>query len=120
VHTWDVAVMHDAEATVAPDAVELLVDTLEVMVQHAGKPLEEPVVVLVTTEAPARQLLLQVGGEGVTLSQPGDGATTEATVSLPAEAFVRLVYGRLDDQHTPPLDITGVDLDDLRRAFPGF
>jgi uncharacterized protein (TIGR03083 family) len=118
-HTWDVAVMHDPEATVAPDAVDLLVDTLEVMVQHAGKPIEEPVAVLVITEAPARQLLLQAGGDGVTLSQP-DAGDAAATVTLPAEAFVRLVYGRLDDDHTPPLDITGVDLDNLRRAFPGF
>jgi uncharacterized protein (TIGR03083 family) len=118
-HTWDVAVMHDPEATVAPDAVELLVDTLETMVQHAGKPIDSPVAVLVSTEAPARSLLLRAGGDGVTLTQPEDDST-EATVSLPAEAFVRLVYGRLDDQHTPPVDITGVDLDDLRSAFPGF
>jgi uncharacterized protein (TIGR03083 family) len=120
-HTWDVAVVHDAEATVAPDAVDLLVDTLETMVQHAGKPIDTPVAVLVTTEAPARQLFLRAGGDGVTLTEPGgDGEAAAATVSLPAEAFVRLVYGRLDDQHTPPVDTTGVDLDDLRRAFPGF
>jgi uncharacterized protein (TIGR03083 family) len=119
-HTWDVAVMGDPEATVAADAVELLVDTLEGMVQHAGKPIDEPIVVLVTTEAPARQLLLQASGDGVTLTQLGGDDDTEATVTLPAEAFVRLIYGRLDDDHTPPLDITGVDLDNLRRAFPGF
>jgi hypothetical protein len=39
---------------------------------------------------------------------------------LPAEAFVRLVYGRLDPDHTPPLTSRQVDLDRLRRAFPGF
>ena len=121
VHTWDVAVMHDPDATVAPDAVELLVDTLEVMVQHAGKPMDEPVVVLVTTETPARRLLLRAGADGVTLSQAGDDVeAVEATVALSAEALVRLIYGRLDDQHTPSVDTTGVELDDLRRAFPGF
>jgi Mycothiol maleylpyruvate isomerase N-terminal domain len=39
---------------------------------------------------------------------------------LPAEAFVRLVYGRLGPHHTPPVEADGVDLDDLRSIFPGF
>jgi hypothetical protein len=34
--------------------------------------------------------------------------------------FVRLVYGRLDPAHTPPVELTGpVTTDDLRRLFPG-
>jgi hypothetical protein len=33
---------------------------------------------------------------------------------------VRLVYGRLDPDHTPvSAQASGVDLDALRRAFPG-
>ena len=41
-------------------------------------------------------------------------------VRLPAAAFVRLVYGRLDADHTPASAVTeGIDLDDLRKAFPG-
>ena len=36
----------------------------------------------------------------------------------PAEAFARLVYGRLDPEHTPPGD-HGPALDTLRRVFPG-
>jgi hypothetical protein len=39
---------------------------------------------------------------------------------LPAEAFVRLVYGRLGPHHTPPVEADGVDLDELRQLFPGF
>jgi len=39
---------------------------------------------------------------------------------LPAEALVRLVYGRLDPAHTPALEARGVDVDELRRIFPGF
>jgi hypothetical protein len=40
---------------------------------------------------------------------------------MPAEAFVRLVYGRLDPAHTPA-SITGdpADLDHLRQVFTGF
>jgi hypothetical protein len=37
---------------------------------------------------------------------------------LPAEALIRLVYGRLDPEHTPPVGGTA-DLDELRRVFPG-
>ena len=39
---------------------------------------------------------------------------------MPAEAFVRLVYGRLDEAHTPPVESAGVELDELRPIFPGF
>jgi len=40
-------------------------------------------------------------------------------VELPAEAFVRLVYGRLDPDHTPPFHGEATALDQLRHAFPG-
>jgi hypothetical protein len=39
---------------------------------------------------------------------------------LPAEAFVGLVYGRLDAGHTPPVENAGVEVDQLRPIFPGF
>jgi len=39
---------------------------------------------------------------------------------LPAEAFVRLVYGRLGPHHTPPVEADVIDLDELRQLFPGF
>lgn len=45
-------------------------------------------------------------------------ATASADLRLPAEAFARLVYGRLDPDHTPPGD-HGSALDTLRRVFPG-
>jgi hypothetical protein len=46
---------------------------------------------------------------------------TAASLRLPAEAFVRLVYGRLDADHTPEsVAAEDIDLDDLRAAFPGF
>jgi hypothetical protein len=38
---------------------------------------------------------------------------------LPAEAYVRLLYGRLDPDHTPGSVTEGADLDLLRSAFPG-
>jgi hypothetical protein len=48
-----------------------------------------------------------------------DGGAAAASLVLPAEAFIRLVYGRLDPEHTPELAVVGIDLDELRRAFPG-
>jgi hypothetical protein len=42
----------------------------------------------------------------------------EPDLVLPAEAFIRLVYGRLDADHTPAV-AGSADLDALRAAFPG-
>jgi len=43
-----------------------------------------------------------------------------AELRLPAEALIRLIYGRLDEAHTPPAETAGVELDDLRQIFRGF
>jgi hypothetical protein len=118
VHTWDVAVALDPAARVAPDAVDLLVDTLDQLVARSGKPDGTKRQVQVSTSKPERHFTLEVG-ETVTLvaSEPDEGL---AELQLPAEALVRLVYGRLDLDHTPPLKTRGVELDELRGIFPGF
>ena len=41
-----------------------------------------------------------------------------ASLTLPAEAFVRLIYGRLDDE--AEVTASGVTLTELRTVFPGF
>jgi len=46
--------------------------------------------------------------------------TDDEALQLPAEAMVRLVYGRLDTQHTPVAVAGDGRLDQLRTAFPGF
>jgi hypothetical protein len=57
--------------------------------------------------------------ETVQLTGWEDGAT-DGELLLPTESFLRLVYGRLDPDHTPPLELTGpVTLDELRAVFPG-
>jgi len=75
-------------------------------------------VVRVTTTDPHRDFTITLGPQ-VSLEPRGD-ATTTATLVLPAEALIRLIYGRLDPTVTPPLTISGIELDDLRRTFPGF
>lgn len=123
VHTWDIAVALDPAATVAPDAVGLLIDTLGQLVARTAKPGGEKRRWRVSTHNPERHFILQAG-ETVTLSaadvgeaQPGSGLPE---IRLPAEAFVRLVYGRLDPAHTPAAKTRGAGLDELRRLFPGF
>ncbi len=122
IHSWDVAVALDPEATVAPDAVALLIDTLAQLVSRSGKPDGKPRKIRVLTADPERQFTLETG-DAVTLTAADDEDTPELGLSelrLPAEAFVRLVYGRLDAEHTPAVDSAGVDLDELRKLFPGF
>lgn len=120
VHTWDIAVALDPAARVAPDAVDLIVDTLGDLVSRAAKPDEyaRPHGVRVSTTSPQRHFVLDID-ENVTL-EPASGQDGQPELVLPAEAFVRLVYGRLGPDHTPPVETSGVDLDELRRLFPGF
>jgi uncharacterized protein (TIGR03083 family) len=116
-HSWDIAVVLDPAATVAPDAVEVVVDHLDRIVGWTAKPRESGDVVHVVTTSPAREFSLSLV-DPVTLD-PTVTTPGTARLEIPAEAFVRLVYGRLDPDHTPELSVTGLDLDDLRRVFPG-
>jgi uncharacterized protein (TIGR03083 family) len=118
VHTWDVAVALDPSATVAPDAVGLLIDTLGQLAAWTGKPDGKPRRILVSTSSPERQFVLETG-EAISLTE-SDGEEGLPELRLPAEAFIRLVYGRLDPAHTPPVEPGGLDLDELRQIFPGF
>lgn len=118
VHTWDVAVALDPSATVAPDAVNLLIDTVGQFVARAGRPDGKRRKVRVTTTDPERHFTLETTGEAITLTASHDDEGLPE-LRLPAEAFIRLLYGRLDPDHTPPVESAGVDLDDLRSLFPG-
>jgi uncharacterized protein (TIGR03083 family) len=119
VHTWDVAVALDPTATVADDAVPLVLDRLAAVVERVAKQTPSPLAVEVRTTDPGRRMVLTLGDRS-SLAQADDTAT-DATLTLPAEALIRLVYGRLDPDHTPAsVTAEGVDLDLLRRVFPGF
>jgi uncharacterized protein (TIGR03083 family) len=117
VHTWDVAVALDPAATVAPDAVGLLVDTLGPFIGRAAKPDGVQRRLRVSTTGPERDFILATG-ESVTLTT-AEGEEGLPELRLPAEALIRLAYGRLDPAHTPPVQASGVDLDELRAIFPG-
>jgi uncharacterized protein (TIGR03083 family) len=117
VHGWDVAVTVDPTATISPDAVGIVLDGVNRLIGFIGKP-GPAGRVHVTTTNPDRAYAL-VLGEKVAL-ESWDGGDSTGTLALPAEAFLRLIYGRLDADHTPPLTATDVNLDTLRAAFPGF
>jgi hypothetical protein len=71
----------------------------------------------VTTSAPERGFAVAMGADSLelTVSNP----VPAPDLQIPSEAFIRLVYGRLDPAHTPPAAGEAV-LDELRVAFPGF
>ena len=89
------------------------------MVTRVGKATGRPLQVLIETSAPSRRYLLDVG-EAVRLDEVAGSEAAPASMALPAEALLRLAYGRLDPAHTPAMQLDGVSLDDLRALFPGF
>ena len=124
-HTWDIAVALDPAARIHPEPVALLMHTLAQLAQYTSRPDHRPegreLRIHVRTTAPDEEYLLVVG-DAVVLTPWTRGDDATAALDLPAEAFLRLIYGRLDVEHTPDAEITvdGVDLDDLRAIFPGF
>ncbi|MBV9412046.1 MAG: hypothetical protein JO148_10655, partial [Acidimicrobiia bacterium] len=48
------------------------------------------------------------------------GVVADPVLRMPAEAFIRLVYGRLDSDHTPSsVEGDAETLEQLRQVFPG-
>ena len=121
VHSWDVAVAFDAGAQVLPTSVELLVDRLPFIAGRVGRPegAKTKGQIEVRTARPERRLLLSIANN-VALTEDVEGQP-DGVLDLPAEAFLRLVHGRLDAGHTPPrTHAEGIaDLDELRQVFPG-
>ena len=124
VHTWDVAVSLDPAAEVAPDAVELLLAQLPLLAGWTGQVDAGPFRLRLRGTGPEADFLLEVTDKVTLGPWPGTGpagATADGQVVLPAEALLRLVYGRLDPGHTRSVEVSGEDglLDRARAVFPG-
>lgn len=115
-HVWDVEVVDDPSATLPRQAAEQVVDNLGLIARFTGRPTGDSATITVATTEPARVFTVALEPGSVTFG-PGSDADP-VTLTLPAEAFVRLVYGRLDPEHTPPGE-HGAALGVLRQVFPG-
>jgi uncharacterized protein (TIGR03083 family) len=122
-HSWDVAVAVDPHAGLSEAATNLLIDKLEQRAGRMGKPVGGPMRVHVETTDPARTFTLVVG-EDVALTpgfEDAAGGGDTMRLQIPAEAFFRLMAGRMDPDHTPAgVKAEGVSLDSVRAVFPGF
>jgi uncharacterized protein (TIGR03083 family) len=117
-HSWDVRVAFDENAGVDAGSAAVLVDLLTgpvgFMLSFLAKPAElaDPVSVAV----PGAGLVID---DAVTVVDHLEAPS--ATFTGPAEAFIRLVSGRLKPPYDKGVTVEGsVTLDDLRRVFPGF
>jgi putative sterol carrier protein len=106
-----------------PDAPPLLLEHMAFMLGWLAKPAAlggRAVALRIDLSDLDRSFGLAVDGGGASL---GDvPAQPDGVVALPAEAWVRLVTGRLDAAHTPAsVAVSGdVPLETLRQVFPGF
>jgi uncharacterized protein (TIGR03083 family) len=116
-HTWDIEVMSDGAAGLPADATAVIIDNLGLIARFAAKPTGDEREVRVRTRDPVRHFTVRLTPESAQLLE-GDGGV-EPDLELPAEAFCRLVYGRLDPDHSPAVPANGEVLDLLRRVFPG-
>jgi uncharacterized protein (TIGR03083 family) len=118
-HTWDIAVVLDGDEVLPGDAAALVVENLPMIVQYVAKP-TAPMTVRIETVDPELTAQLALAPEGSRLNLVAAVEQGVPVLRMPAEAFVRLVYGRLDPEHTPPSVHAEPDLlDALRSTFPG-
>lgn len=122
-HSWDVQVGFDERATLAPEATGPLLERSGDLLGWTSKPEQlggAHGVIRVTTTEPDSVFALRLGGQiAVDWDVPDQ---PDGTLDLPAEAWLRLVAGRLAPRYTPEgVGTTGAaDLDQLRRVFPGY
>jgi uncharacterized protein (TIGR03083 family) len=117
-HTWDIEVIDTPDATVAQTAAELVVDNLDLIARFTAKATGDTRTITVTTTDPIRRFDVELTPEAVSFHPALIPSPTATDIAIPAEAFARLVYGRLDPDHTPAGN-HGDTLDALRRVFPG-
>jgi hypothetical protein len=139
-----VAVAIDPGAAVAENAILPVMEQVTQLFQFVAKPAGDSFRVRLRTTDPEGDYLLDVG-ESVTLTDwaggpasngpasngpasngpasngpASNGSEVDGEIRLPAEALLRLFYGRLDPEHTPEYAAEGIELDRLRAVFPGF
>jgi uncharacterized protein (TIGR03083 family) len=115
-HTWDVEVALQGTAVLPADAVPLVVDNLGLIARFTARPIGTTRSIAVRTTDPSRDVTVTLSADAVDYDPSGSG---DPDLVLPAEALCRLVYGRLDPDHTPAYTGDEQALDALRQVFPG-
>ena len=120
-HSWDIRAQLDPSATLRQDAVALMVDRSGYHLARKARPAEVGgnLQLLVETTGTERTFGVAIT-DTVVKGEPTENP--DATLRLPAEAWLRLATGRLQPDVTPhDVTITGAaTLEDLRRVFPGY
>lgn len=123
-HAWDVEWVLDRTATVSAEATPLLLDHIAMMlgsIGHADAVAGDVTLAVVTTQ-PDTRFGLRIADKVSIVSTVDAAERPDGTLTLPAEAWLRLAAGRLAPDQTPTsvtLDSARLTLDDLRRVFPG-
>lgn len=115
-HTWDVEVALQGTTRLPADAVPLVVDNLGMIARFTARPIGMTRAIAVRTTDPSRDVTVTLGADTVEYARSN---SAEPDLVLPAEALCRLVYGRLDPDHTPAYTGDEKALDALRQVFPG-
>jgi uncharacterized protein (TIGR03083 family) len=116
-HTWDIEVAIDPLATLPNVAANAILDGVQFIVARIGKPTGEAREVTLRTVDPVRDFTLVLDVDAVDLVEsPHEGSVD---LQLPAESLVRVIYGRLDEKHSPA-SVTGDVVNFLRLVFTGF
>ncbi len=122
-HSWDVRAGSDPHATLPADATAALLHgepNLIGWIANADPLNGRQAVIAVTTTEPESVFALRLRAPvSVDFDVP---ERPDGTLTLPAEAWLRMVSGRLAPRHTPAsVAATGAaDLELLRQVFPGY
>lgn len=122
-HSWDARVGLDPQATLDVEAAEAALHGAPDLIGWTSKPDQldgQSSVLQVTTTQPESVFTVNLTTPvSIDLSAP---TAPDGTLELPAEAWMRLVSGRLEPAYTPAGVVTtgSADLDVLRHIFPGY
>jgi uncharacterized protein (TIGR03083 family) len=117
-HTWDVEVSFEPDATLPADASGLILDRINFLVGRTARLAGDERQISIRTIEPERSFTLRLTGDSAELvEEPHDG---RVDLEIPAEALVRLFYGRLDEAHTSESLRNNDVITYLRGVFRGF
>ncbi len=116
-HTWDIDVSLDPSAALPATGAAIAVDNVSLVGRYTARPTGATRTINARTTNPTRSFTVALTPESVKYAVGDDEA--EPDVTLPAEAWIRLVYGRLDAEHTPAFEGDVTALETLRQVYPG-